>query len=138
MNKPERVAKPIQFAAFTLPHAQMRSYPDLGDWLVNADNSPALICAADTGDDRSNLAILLHEIVESFICFLTGVREEAVTEFDRKWFAEHPESDEEPGNDRSAPYHMAHLIATRYERDFCDQIGLMWSVHEENCDKVSP
>ncbi len=71
-----------------LPHRQLRSYPDCGDWLVNEDNSPLVLCSADTGNDLSNLAILLHEFVEAVWCWQNNVTEAEVTRFDKEWFTE--------------------------------------------------
>jgi len=138
--KPERARKPIQFFCGTLPWKQLRSYPDIGDYQCNADNSPAVIGAADTGNDISNCAILVHEIVESFLNFLHGVKEEDITLFDKKWFAEEAAGvkhlQEGPGDDPLAPYHTWHLVATRFEREFIEQAGMSWAEHEENCSRV--
>ena len=138
MKEPERKAKPLQFACFTLPWEQLRSYPDIGDWMVNEDNSPALICAADTGDDISNAGILLHEIIEALLCWVHGVKEEDVTEFDQNFFVRQANGeiaqDKAPGDDPSAPYHTWHLVAERFEREFIVQAGMMWNQHEVNCN----
>lgn len=136
----DRPRKPIQFAAFTLPWKQLRSHPDIGDWQVNADNSPAVICAADTGNDISNCAILIHEIVESMLCWIHGVKEEDVTRFDKMFFQEQSEGKHlkkaEPGFDRRAPYRDWHLVAERIEREFVVQAGESWERHTENCNKT--
>lgn len=140
MKAPVRSKKPLQFAVMTLPWKQLRSHPDIGDWIVNKDNSPAVICAADTGNDISNAAILLHEIIESLLCWLMKVKEEKVTAFDKMFFKEQEEGkhreDDEPGYDPRCPYRIQHLVAERFERAFIEQAGMMWSQHEENCNKV--
>ena len=140
MMKPERARKPIQFAAFTLPWKQLRSHPDIGDYQVNADNSPAVIAAADTGDDISNCAVLIHEIVESLYNWVHGVKEQDVTRFDQMWFKEQEEGkhreDDEPGYDPRAPYRDGHLVAERVEREFLIQCGLTWEQHMENCENA--
>lgn len=138
--KLDRPRKPIQFVALTLPWKQLPDYPDIGSWKVNADNSPAFIGAADTGDDISNAAILLHEFIEVFLCWAHGVKEEDVSKFDKMWFKEQEygqhKSDDEPGYDARSPYREWHLVAERFEREFITQCGMMWNVHEENCRKV--
>ena len=140
VKKLERVAKPVQFFCATLPWKQLPDYPDIGNYKVNADNSPAFIGAADTGDDISNAAILLHEIVESFLCWLHGVKEEDISAFDRAWFEKEKAGvkhlHEGPGDDPAAPYHLWHLVATRFEREFLVQCGLTWEAHEENCQRI--
>lgn len=125
---------------FTLPWKQLPDHPDIGSYRMNADNSPAIIACADTGNDVSNAAVLLHEFIESFLCWIHGVTEQSIREFDQKWFQEeaagitHPY--DEPGNDPAAPYHEWHLVATRFEREFVLQNGMMWPQHEQNCDNV--
>jgi hypothetical protein len=99
-----RSKKPIQFAALTLPHKQLPDYPDIGSWKVNADEALRLCGAADTGDDISNWAILIHEIVESMLCGIHGVKEE-VSKFDQMWFAENHADDDEPRRRLSQPEH---------------------------------
>lgn len=132
--------KPLQIHLATLPYKQMRSYPDVGDWIVNADNSPAILCAADTGNDISNAAVLLHEFVESIYCWKHGIREEDVTAFDKLFFAEQEAGkhapDAEPGHDQRSPYRIAHLIAERFEREFVAQFGMTWDNHAENINRL--
>lgn len=138
--KLDRPKKPLQFVALTLPWKQLPDYPDIGSWKVNADNSPAFIGCADTGDDISNAAILLHEFIEVMYCWAHGIKEKAVSEFDQMWFKEQEEGkhrdDEEPGYDPRAPYRDGHLVAERFEREFVTQMGMLWGQHELNCESV--
>lgn len=138
--KLERPRKPIQFAAITLPYKQMPNFPDIGDWKINADNSLAAVLAADTGNDISNAAILLHEFIEGILCWIHGVREEDVLRFDKMWFEEQSQGkhteDDEPGYDPRSPYRDWHLVAERFEREFVEQCGMMWQHHSDNCESV--
>jgi hypothetical protein len=119
-----------------LPHRMLRTYPDCGDWFLNKDGTPAMVCAADTGNDWSNLAILLHEWIESLWCWQNGVTEAEVNEFDRKWFEDHADSEEEPGYAVNCPYRIGHLIAEKFEREFLMQFGRMWIHHEESVNAL--
>jgi hypothetical protein len=126
----------------TLPWKQLRSYPDIGDYQCNADNSPAIVGAADTGNDVSNAAILVHEIIESLLCWRHGIKEEAVSAFDRAWFKRDKKDwirqvCDGPGDDPDAPYHKEHLAATEIERRFIEMCGMSWEEHERNCERVS-
>jgi hypothetical protein len=140
MRKPDRAKKPIQICCITLPHEQLSSYPDIGDWKCNHDGSPAFIASADTGNDISNAAILLHEFVEAVLCWLHDVSEREVSAFDENFFKEKAQGVEhlygEPGADPSAPYHSEHMIATRFESQFIEACGLSWTKHEENCERI--
>ena len=132
--------KAIQFFAVTLPHKQLRSHPDIGDWQVNADYSPAVISCADTGNAISNMAILIHEQHECFRCWMEGIREEDVTRFDQWFFAQQKEGllseDLEPGHDPRAPYHKFHVEAERMEKQFIEDCGMTWEQHCQNCESI--
>lgn len=142
MKPLERFRKPFQVVMFTLPWKQLPDYPDVGSYRMNADNSPAVISCADTFNDISNAAILLHEYIESFLCWIHGVTEQSVRDFDQKWFAEEAagikHTHEGPGDDPAAPYHTWHLVALRFEREFVIQNGMTWDEHEKNCERVFP
>jgi len=140
VKKKLRPRKPYQVVMLTLPWEQLPDYPDIGSYKMNADNSPAFIGAADTGNDVSNAAILLHEFVESFWCWQHGVKEALITMFDQKWFSEERNGvkhiQDSPGDDPEAPYYEGHLIATRFEREFIVQNGMTWEQHERNCQRI--
>jgi hypothetical protein len=123
-----------------LPHRQLRSYPDCGDWQIREGGEPAIITVAQTGSDVSDMAVALHELIESFLCWKHGVREEAVTDFDRLFFAEQQAGmhapDAEPGHDPRAPYREWHLAAERFEREFVLQAGSTWDQHCENVNRL--
>jgi len=140
MTPPERCKKPLQYSCLTLPWKQLRSHPDIGDWVVNADNSPALIACADTGNDISNFAILIHEQVEAVWCWLNGVKEEDVTRFDQEFFKQQelgkvPEN-AEPGHEKGCPYAFGHFLAEQVERYIVAAFQMTWNQHEDNCEKV--
>lgn len=138
--KLDRPKKPIQFAVMTLPWKQLPDYPDIGSYRMNADNSPAFIGCADTGDDISNFAILIHEQVEAMWCWINGVSEQKIRDFDQAFFkmqeiGEMPK-DAEPGYHSECPYAEGHFMAEQVERFVLERFGLLWNLHEENCQKV--
>lgn len=137
MKNPERIKKPLQFVCLTLPWKQLPDYPDIGSYKMNGDNSPAFIGCADTGNDISNFAVLVHEQIEAMWCWLNGVQEKDVSEFDTKFFTDQllgliPE-DAEPGYHKGCPYAAGHFMAEQVERFVLERFGMMWSAHEENC-----
>jgi hypothetical protein len=142
LKAPERARKPIQFFCATLPWKQLPDYPDIGSYKCNADNSPAFIGAADTGNDISNFAILIHEQVEAMWVWLNNVPEEEISKFDQAFFARQGAGEfpieAEPGYAEGCPYAEGHFMAEAVERFVLERFGMMWSTHEENCAKVSP
>lgn len=140
MKTPQRIPKPLQYVCLALPWKQLPDYPDIGSYKMNADNSPAFIACADTGNDISNFAILIHEQVEAMWCWLNGVKEKDVSAFDQAFFkmqdiGEVPH-DAEPGYHKNCPYAEGHFMAEQVERFVLERFGMMWNQHEENCAKA--
>lgn len=90
-------------------------YPTLGDWYDDR------IFVAETGDDRYNFLIAIHELVEQFLCQFDGVEEKDVTDFDLK----HLDSDE-PGTLLTAPYRNQHADAEQVEKLMSNILGVNW------------
>jgi hypothetical protein len=103
--------------------AAMR-YPTAGDWEWLPDGALKLT-VPDYGTTESGaLLILMHELLEAFLCKRDGISDEAVTKFD----TENPKL-EEPGDDPRAPYHQQHLVAMAAERNLADGMGVDWDSH---------
>lgn len=79
--------------------------------------------------------ILLHEMIELFLCLQRGIKLDEIDEFDYA-FLEHGE----PGNDPRAPYHKEHVFATQIERLLAAEMGVDWAEYEKVLDdgEVTP
>lgn len=99
-------------------------YPTVGDWQWLPDGSLRVDVASYGGNTAGELLVALHEVVEAFLCQRNGVTQEQVDQFD----ISHPEL-EEPGDNRDAPYHKEHLIATRVEKSAAFAL-VDWDDHE--------
>jgi hypothetical protein len=72
--------------------------------------------------------ILLHELVEAYLCQRREITEEAVTAFDAEFEANRPPGNEdENGDDPAAPYAKEHFAATNIERIMAGELGVVWS-----------
>lgn len=116
----------------TVRHRDQR-YPTQGDWFFDEDRV-LQIRVSEMGDERSEIAVALHEITEAICCGIEGITEQEVTEFDLQFEKErdagqHGE-DEEPGHDTRAPYNEAHKRAESVERVFCAAVDLLWDDHD--------
>lgn len=112
----------------TVPAAAQR-YETLGDWIPNGDE--LLIRVTDMGDDRMNMLIAFHELIEAELCTQRGIPEEVVLQFD----LDHPDL-ADPGSDPRAPYQREHLFAEKLERLFCEEMGIAWTDYEAACDQA--
>jgi hypothetical protein len=115
-----------------IPHEDQR-YETCGDYYYDKEGN-LIVLISDTGDQRSNFAVAIHEVFEALSCQIAQIPEEDITEFDIAYEeARKPEdTTSEPGDDPAAPYRLQHQSATLAERIFCDSVDLDWSRHEAN------
>jgi hypothetical protein len=84
--------------------------------------------------------VLLHELVEIFLCQMQGVKFSAIDKFDIKYENDrgrglHSNTDE-PGDDRAAPYGRQHCMATALERMLCAYLDVAWRDYEDACNAL--
>lgn len=118
----------------TIPHNCQR-YDTCGDWVFNSDGSLD-INVSKMPDERSEIAVALHELVEAFLCKKAGITAEVVDQFDMNWKSSILQKYAEPGDDPSAPYHRQHFQAEQIEIEFCTILGLDWDEHCATVDSL--
>jgi hypothetical protein len=111
---------------------QMIRADQAGDWTFR-DNLITAYVARDRYPSDSEFAILIHELVEAYLCRKAGVTEQMVVEFDEMYEDErkngHHKEDDEPGDDPRSPYRLQHMAATHVERAVCAALDLSWKAH---------
>ena len=118
----------------TIPHAEQR-YPTCGDWWEDADGAHFRI--SDLGRGDWELCIALHELVEWFLCGVSGVTQKSVDAFDREFEKNRaPGNTDEPGNDPRAPYYKQHFAATTVERVAALVLGVDWDEYEKQINAL--
>lgn len=104
-----------------------------GDWW-NKDDETTMANSVPMSDERSEFAVLIHELVEAFLCRYAGVTEQSVLNHDVMFEKERADGlhDEwvEAGDDPRAPYKDQHFVATTIERILCVAMKLPWEYHE--------
>jgi hypothetical protein len=117
----------------TIPHSKQR-YPTCGDWIFNKDGSLSIVVSRMDPIDYSFL-VAVHELIEAWLCQKRGIAEDDVTAFDLQFEREREQGkhspDEEPGNDRRAPYWREHQFATRIERLIAKELGVNWKIYDD-------
>jgi len=91
---------------------------------------------AEMNDVFLERMMLIHGLIEWTLAEEMGVSEPAITAFDVKFMAEHPDDDEEAGDDPKAPYNLEHSIATATERIMCAYLGKPWKEYQGNLKKA--
>jgi hypothetical protein len=120
-----------------IPHQEHR-YSTIGDYYEVGDGK-WVIEVSEVGDARYEFLVALHELVEWFLLWLRGVKEEEVRAFDEWWEEEAKKGNvqgDQPGNDVRAPYYWEHLFATLVERMVALQLGVDWKEYEERLKEL--
>ena len=112
-----------------IPNEKQR-YPTVGDYWY--DKKGVLqVRVSDMGNDQYAELVIVHELVELFLCKAKGVKFEDIDAFD-KAFEEKRQSGnvDEPGDDDAAPYREEHLFATGIEKLLCSKLGINWAKYD--------
>ena len=118
----------------TISHDQQR-YPTCGDYWTDTDGTIQFRISALPGLEDGEFLILIHELIEQYLCAQAGVSEQAIDQFDMAFErARQPGDATEPGDSILAPYHQQHQIATAMERMLASVIGVDW---QDYGDKVN-
>jgi hypothetical protein len=118
----------------TIPHENHR-YTTVGDWYYDADGTLQIKVSA-LSDWRREALIAVHELVEVLLCKQDGITTESVDKFDKEFEANrHPDNEDEPGDEPTAPYVKQHCMATGIERILAAALGVDWKPYEQElCD----
>ena len=107
-----------------IPQEQQR-YDKCGDWTVDDDGTLSVL-VSKMPDNRHELLVAVHELVEALACNATGVTQQAVDDFDMG-----PGADlDEPGESLAAPYHHQHQAATEIEMLLAAAMGVSWAEYD--------
>ena len=88
---------------------------------------------------KYEVLILVHEIIEYFLCKARGIKVTDIDNFDLMFEAERRAGkwiNEEPGFDKRAPYLKEHTFATKIEKMLCKEFGLDWENYIKAIDNL--
>lgn len=111
----------------TIPHEQHR-YATCGDYWGNYSTAEYIV-VSELPDRRMAFLVILHEMIESFLCEERGIAEPDIKAFDEAVPDDSPYADD-PGHDPAAPYHKEHVFAESVERLVAQQLGVNWQEYE--------
>lgn len=118
----------------TIPHSQHR-YPTVGDWYERED--VMYIRVSEMSDWRYEFLVIAHELIEVYICKHDGVKEKAVDRFDIAFEKKRKlGNNDEPGDDKKAPYRKQHCIATGVERILAGLLGVCWNDYADEIESL--
>jgi hypothetical protein len=122
----------------TIPN-NAQNYNTCGNYRVNTDGS--IYVTVSEMKEEYEWFVIIHELVEIFLCKMQGVNFSSIDEFDLTFEAKrknglYPDEDE-PGDALNAPYRNQHCIATSIERMLCGMLGISWSEYEKHCVELT-
>ena len=103
----------------TIPH-QVQRYNTCGDYWIDKDGT-IQFRVSEMNNYVFEWLILIHEMVEFFLCLVKKVPLDKIDKFDLSF-----KDKGEPGDDRLAPYRNEHCVATGVERLMCGIVGVPW------------
>lgn len=117
-----------------IPHSHQR-YNTVGDYQkINHEWVFTISCLSKR---RYEWLVLVHEIIECYLCALAGIPESFITDFDLKYektreFGDHTE----PGDCPTAPYFKQHQIATKIEKILAKLLFVNWSKYSKEVESL--
>jgi hypothetical protein len=126
-----------------IPHRRQR-YNTVGDYFKKQGRW--LFRVSKMEDERYPILVLLHELIEFFMCRMMGISVESIDQFDLAY----EEARQlmvgsapcgcrfyvEPGDDPHAPYILAHQTATKCEQLIAEAVGIKWSEYNEAVENL--
>ena len=87
------------------------------------------------GDWRYEFLVILHELVEWALVRHAGVTLESIDDFDKNFEADRLKGlhsdDEEPGDDKKAPYYKQHQFASKVEKMAARMLKVKWNEYDK-------
>lgn len=124
----------------TIEHKKMR-YDTCGDYFEstclvgNKKKKYNQIFVSKLSSPDLEFLIAVHEMIEQYLCEKRGIKEKDISSFDvefeedRKKGKHTPE--DEPGDDKKAPYRREHFFAINIERQLAHELGVDWTDYEK-------
>ena len=118
----------------SIPHKEHR-YPTLGDYWEDANGNIQIRVSKELPNYYKFL-IIIHELIEMYLCANDGVSFEDIDNFDIEFEKNRqPDNNDEPGDDPRAPYKTQHRFAENIERLVADKLGVNWNEYNKYCEQ---
>lgn len=119
----------------SIPHNRQH-YKTVGNYWRDK-NGTLQFRVSQFGDEYEQFAVILHELIEAFLCQKRGIKWKKIDKFDKKYEKNRKEGDlSEPGNDPKAPYYREHRFAENLERQLIHELGIDWFKYNDKVDNL--
>lgn len=109
-------------------------YKSIDDWsdpIKEGEKTHFRAVVGDMGNMDYDFLVLIHALVEQYLCFRHGIKDKEVSDFDKQHI-EH----ENPGDLEDAPYHNEHSVATDVEALVSVALNVNWLEYEKTIEKT--
>ena len=120
-----------RYHALVIPHDAQR-YNTVGDYYSPYKDTLELRIS-DLKNTDYEFLVLIHELVEAYLCYRDGISDAQITSYD----IAHASEDGEPGDNLDAPYHNQHVLASSIEYQTASALGVNWSAYSIAIDHLS-
>ena len=115
-----------------IPHSSHR-YETVGDYWDEGHLTNVRV--STMGDARMEFCVMIHELIEEFLCKQRGISEPDIKAFDEAYEKHRQPGDlSEPGHAFDAPYRSEHIFAEKIEMQIAEEVELDW---DEYTDRVN-
>jgi hypothetical protein len=123
----------------TIPH-QKQKYPTPGNYWQTKNSIELRV--SDMHNPTYELAVALHELIESHLCLLDDIKFKDIDNFDIAYENAREEGiapcgcpiQEDPGEDIHCCYHDQHIFATKLEKEFMDEAS--WIKYDRTVENL--
>ena len=110
-------------------------YLTVGDYIK--DHGHLRVFVSKMNDNRHELLVAVHEVIEAMLTEHRGIKEEDITAFDIEFEKKRAEyNTDEPGDDSAAPYRKEHLFATGIEKLLASELDVDWKKYDEEVNSL--
>jgi hypothetical protein len=100
-------------------------YDTAGDWRFDGQDRNITVTVMDTGVDDYNFLLIVHELIEAYLCYAEGISTEAVDTYDMN------SNSDDPGDAPDCFYHSQHSFAVGVERLLASTLGVDWADYDQ-------
>lgn len=121
----------------TISNEEQR-YPTCGDYWIDSEGTLQVRVSKTT--DSYEFLVVIHELIEQFLSEQRGIKGDDIDKFDMKFEMDRKLGkhtlDEEPGDDKNAPYKKEHRFSTAIERLLAHELDVDWNEYETTLENL--
>jgi hypothetical protein len=121
----------VRIVIETVNHSKQR-YCTCGDYWI--DKKGTIQIRISKMDWKLQWLVIVHELVEIFLCLLRGIEFGDIDKYDIKFESDRNNGErgetDEPGDGIDSPYRDEHCISVGFERVLCGIAMIPWRIYE--------